>query len=267
MTTAALGDAFASVAGLDGVDPAATAAREAVDGLLWDRRLRDRKPAVARLVALAEARGSAALDGADLPLELLVDGSALDGSPMGNVVASAIAVTDAARAGAALSERAPLQLLARLAALAGHGLEPDDQLGRPRTEDRADDPLRLGSLPPAEEVAPRLADLAARLAAPTSAPAVVVSALLHAELLSLRPFAHGSGIVARAAAGSVLMARGVDPDGIVAPSAGLVALGRPGYVAALRAYQSGTAEGVAEWVVTWCQVVEAAVAETKGFLE
>ena len=41
--------------------------------------------------------------------------------------------------------------------------------------------------------------LSGLLTAPTKAPALVVGAIVHGELLTLRPFGWGDGIVARAA--------------------------------------------------------------------
>ena len=92
------------------------------------------------------------------------------------------------------------QVLARLHALAalGPGAEPT-QLGRPR---------------PDREVAHRL-DTLAEVLALTSAPAVVVAAIVQAELLSLDAFAPASGVVARAAARLTLIDRGLDPKSLV----------------------------------------------------
>ena len=260
-------DAFAKVAELPGVLAAGDAARSAVDGLFWDRGLRDRLGSIAGLVANNEARASAALDGADLPLELVVSGAALDETPMGKVVAAALRATTEGRTGAALIDSAPLQLLARLAAQVGRDFLPHAALGQPRIEDEADDPLHLGGLPPVVQVLPRLAGLSRLLAAPTVAPALVVAAVVHGELLALRPFGFGSGLVARAAGRSALISRGVDPLAVLAPSAGLAFLGRSAYVSAARAYLSGTPGGVAAWVLHCCLAVERAVDETRVLLD
>ena len=55
---------------------------------------------------------------------------------------------------------------------------------------------------------------------------------------------------ARAAVRLVLAARGVDPDCLSIPESGMLARGRPAYVAALRGYASGSPAGMAEWL-TW----------------
>lgn len=259
-------DAFAQVAVLPGVRAASDSARAAVDGLFWDRGLRDRLGSIAGLVSSNEARASAALDGVDLPLDLVVSGAALDETPMGKVVAAALRATGEARADAALIDSTPLQLLARLATQVGRDFLPDDALGRPRSDDHPDDPLHLGGLPPVEQVLPRLLALSRLLAGPTGAPALVVSAVVHGELLALRPFGFGSGLVARAAGRAVLLARSVDPVAVLAPSAGLAFLGRSAYVTAARAYLGGTPGGLAAWVVHCCLAVERAVDETRGLL-
>ena len=82
----------------------------------------------------------------------------------------------------------------------------------------------------------------------------------------LGPFGFGSGLVARASEHALLIARGVDPSAIVAPSAGLMRLGRPAYVSAARAYLSATADGVSEWVCHICTAFELSVAESLEYL-
>jgi Fic family protein len=125
----------------------------------------------------------------------------------------------------------------------------DDDLGRPRAHDRADDPLSIGPLPPAREAAVRLAALADVLTTPTAAPALMVAAIAHAEVAVLRPFAWGSGLLSRAVVRLVMAGRGVDPSLFSIPERGMLELGRPAYVKALRAYASGTPDGVSEFVV------------------
>ncbi|MEI7779220.1 MAG: oxidoreductase [Actinomycetes bacterium] len=261
-----MNDAFGDVAALEGVAAAAVSARNAVDALLWDRRLRTGTAELVQLIAASEARASAAMDGADLPLELVRSGAALDETPMGLTLAAAMRVTAQARDQAKVVDQAPLQFIAGLALKAGRDFLPPDQLGQPRFTDDVDDPIRLGSLPPVEQVLPRLGGLSRLVAGETTAPAIVVAALVHGELLALRPFGFGSGLVARASEHALLIARGVDPSAIVAPSAGLMRLGRPAYVSAARAYLSATADGVSEWVCHICTAFELSVAESLEYL-
>ena len=139
-------------------------------------------------------------------------------------------------------------MLARLDALASAGLLPDDQLGRPRPDDVADDPLELGGIVTAADVPVRLDALAGLLTAPTGAPAVVIGAVVHGELLTLRPFAHANGVIARAAERLVLRGRGLDPDGLAAPEVGHLESGAS-YAEAARGYASGDADAVGAWIV------------------
>jgi hypothetical protein len=131
---------------------------------------------------------------------------------------------------------------------------PDDALGRPRVvggPPPAEDPLDLGGAPSAEEVSARLDGLCRLLLEPTAAPAVVVSAVVHGELLVLRPFGTVDGLVARAAARLVLVQRGLDPKAVSAPEVGHAELDAAGlrakhghaYADAARSYVAGGEDG------------------------
>jgi Fic family protein len=96
-------------------------------------------------------------------------------------------------------------------------------------------------------VAARLDGLSGLLTAPSKAPALVVGAIVHGELLALRPFGWGDGIVARAAQRLTLVQRGLDPKSLTAPEIGHAEL-TADYAAALNGYVAGTPEGVAGWV-------------------
>lgn len=223
------------------VAAALLAAREEVDALLWRRDVRGAAAEVASASVQRGARDSAAIDGADLALA--------DESPMGRVLESALRLTAAVPTQVDVFGRAPLQALAHLHALTAHGFVAEDDLGRPRSGDAADDPLNLGAVVPAQAAAQRLASLASTLTAPTQAPALLVAGIAHAELAVVRPFVWGSGLLARASVRLVLAARGVDPSLFSIPEHGILELGRPAYVAALRAYASGTADGVRDFLV------------------
>jgi hypothetical protein len=161
---------------------------------------------------------------------------------------------------------APRQALARLHVLAAADLGvPEDHLGRPRVSavDSVEDPLELGAGPDPLEVSARLDGLCRLLLQPTAAPAVVVAAVVHGELLALRAFGAADGIVARAAARLVLIDRGLDPKAVSAPevghaeldAAGLRADHRHAYAEAARGYVHGGTDGVARWVVHCAQAV------------
>jgi hypothetical protein len=259
-------DVLAPLAALAGVADAVDLARRDVDALLWERSLRTAGGALAAESVLRGARASAAIDGADVRLDALRSGAALDSSPIGQAVAASLRVSTEVPALVSTFAAAPAQALARLAALAGAGAVSDDELGRPRQDDRADDPLRLGPLLPPAEVAARLEALMGVLTADTGAPALVVAAVAHGELLALRPFGYGSGLVARAAARLVLAARGLDPHGLAMPEPGLLAVGRPAYATAARGFLTGTPLGVASFLVLQAQAVGLGARESRAAL-
>ena len=89
---------------------------------------------------------------------------------------------------------------------------------------------------------------AARLSEPTDAPALVVAAVVHAELATAAPFVSHNGLVARAAERLVLVARGVDAKSLTVPEAGHLALQRE-YESNLRGYREGGAAGVHAWLL------------------
>ncbi|MGE3811718.1 MAG: oxidoreductase [Candidatus Nanopelagicales bacterium] len=256
-------DVLEPLAGLPGVQEAVDAARSAVDAVLWDRGVRARAGEVVAASRLRGGWASAAIDGAEVRPDALVSGDALDGSPMGRVVASALAVQAEIPRQVDVLGRAPLQALSTLHAVASTGFVDDDQRGRPRADERADDPLRLGPVPDHAEASRRMAALAGVLTAPSAAPALVVAAIAHAEVAVLRPFAWGSGLVARATTRLVLAARGVDPDGLTVPEAGLYAAGRSRYADALKFYATGTPEGVAQWIVLHAETVRVGAQESQ----
>ena len=234
-------DPLAVLARDERVAAASLAAREAIDAVLWRRDVRAAAAEVASASIERGARDSAAIDGADIVLP--------DDSPMGRVLDAALRLTAAVPAQVDVFAAAPLQALAHLHALTAHGFAAADELGRPRSADVADDPLHLGALPSAADAASRLAMLASVLTQPTTAPAVVVAGIAHAEIAVIRPFGWGSGLIARACTRLVLAGRGVDPSLFCIPEHGMLELGRPAYVTALRGYASGTPTGVADFLV------------------
>ena len=269
-------DVLAPLLDLPGVQAAVADARSAVDGLLGHRMLRRRSAEVTAESALRGARASAELEGAGIELERL-RGQLLGG---GTVVLpskdprGAKVVESAVRLHADLGQvlvswrHSPKQALARLHVLAAAELVDDrNALGRPRAAGAPyDDPLGLGPAPEPLETSARLDGLARLLTLGTAAPAVVVAAVVHGELLALRPFGVGDGLVARAASRLVLIDRGLDPKAVSAPEVGHVELDRAaahqheagdaqGYAEALRDYTGGGPPGVARWIVHCAQAV------------
>jgi hypothetical protein len=229
-------DDLANLVWLPDVAPAVDEAREAIDRLRGHRVLRRQAEKVATESALRGARASAALEGADLGLDVVrrsVQGGGVLPEGEAPIVQGALRV--AAELGSMKDTwtRAPLQALARLHALAASGLTPAASLGRPR---------------PGGGRAERLAALGVLLTTPSAAPAVVVAAVVHGELLAVDAFDGANGVVARAAARLVLVTRGFDPGGLSAPEVGHFELGISAYDEAAAGYARGGAEGLAGWV-------------------
>jgi hypothetical protein len=234
-------DAFAAVTRLAGVEEAATEAREAFDAMLWDRQLRKVAEELSRKSALAGAATSAGIDGIEIEWKVWQAGQAADRTAMGRAAGGVVALYAELPKLIRVWQTAPVQALVKMHTLVAVPVTPDD-VGRPRSGP-AQDPLRLGIEVEPQAVAPRLADLARRLTAPTTAPALVVAGIVHAELMCVQPFTYGSGLVARAVDRLVLSSRGVDPDNWSVPEAGLHEQGRPAYARALRGYATGDVVG------------------------
>jgi hypothetical protein len=273
MSTSA--DPLAALGSLPAAAESVDSVRQAVDRVYGHRVMRRRSDEVASEAALRGARGSAALAGADWPLEEVrrrsdfsatasTDGSALQ-------VGAALRLT--AEAGQLLSvwRQSPVQALARLHLVAAGGAVPDEMVGRPRlVGEKVDEPL-VGlaelPLPEPEEVAARLDGLAGLLLAGSEAPALVVGAVVHGELLALRPFGSFNGTVARAAQRIVLVGSGLDPKSICPAEAGHAELGRAAYLRALEGYVSGTPEGVAVWIAHCGEALGLGVRESVAVCE
>jgi hypothetical protein len=266
-------DPLAPLLDLPGVRAAVDRARTACEELRWHEAFRRRWREVRAEADLRAARASAAVDGARVPLDALR--GAATGSPAGTDAAAVVAA-GALRAtvlsatwrpdlggrsepvGPALTE-----VLARLHTAAAAGWLPDDDLGRVRAAGVAPQDLGgLGAAPDGPDVAERLA-LLARTVAATRAPALLVSAVVHGELLALRPFVAGNGVVARAAARMLLCGRGLDPTGAVVPEVAWTSSPHP-YLAAAARFATGTPEGVAAWVVTCADAVVAGADEGRA---
>lgn len=237
-----MSDPFAHVAGLPNVPEAVAQGREAVDRLLAHRILRKRSPEVSAESGLRGARASAELEGVSAPLEDVRAG--LSGDP---IVQGALRVSTELGSLAGTWRHAPRQALARLHALAAADSVDAADLGRPRPDDHASDPLKLGPPPSPAQVAARLDALSGLLTGRTEAPAIVVAAIVHGELLTLRPFGRADGVVARAAARLTLIDRGLDPKSLIAPEVGHAELATE-YREAIVGYAAGTPEGVTDWV-------------------
>ncbi|MGW7366388.1 oxidoreductase [Streptomyces sp. NPDC054841] len=261
-------DPLAALGALPGVAHAVDAVRKAVDRVYGHRVMRRRSTEVTSEAALRGARASAALSGADWALEEVRRRTDFGSEEEARTVGAALRLT--AEAGQLLSiwRQSPLRVLARLHLVAEGGAAPDETVGRPRLAGEAvDEPLIEAPLPDADEVAGRLEGLSGLILAGSSAPALVMAAVVHGELLALRPFSSSNGLVARAAERIVLIGSGLDPKSICPAEVGHAELGSAAYVEAFDGYLSGTPEGMAAWITHCGRAVELGVRESTAVCE
>jgi hypothetical protein len=230
-------DPLAPLLALADVAPALTAARDRVDAALRHRALRRHGGQVAAEASLRAAVASAALEGHGYDLDAVRAGTVTD-----PVVQGALRVAEGVGGLVDLWPRAPRQALARLHVLAARGVVAEPDLGR----------LTGG--------AGRIDALAHLVAGNDRTPPLLLAAIVHAELLTLRPFAGPAGIVARAAARLTLIGRGLDPRGLLAVEVGHRSR-EPEYVGASGAYATGTPDGVRSWLRHYAAAVEVAADE------
>lgn len=214
--TLVVSDPLAALARLEGVPSATAAATAAVDSVLRDRGMRQIAPE-----ALAAARWASARANADLT------------DDPERWFPGALRLTAETGALAVLIRSAPAQALARAHALAARGVVPDDDLGRVRSS---------------PEVAERVRGIGELLLGRTTAPALVLAGVVHAELATVAPFAQGSEVVARALEHVVLVSAGLDPQAVVVVEAGHLAAGTA-YRSSLQGYVQGGLPGVRAWLL------------------
>ncbi|MGW6654404.1 oxidoreductase [Streptomyces sp. CB02130] len=261
-------DPLAALGSLPGVPDAVDSVRKAVDRVYGHRVMRRRSNEVTAEAALRGSRGSAALAGADWNLEEVRRRTDFSGEDEARTVGAALRLT--AEAGQLLSvwRQSPLRVLARLHLVAAGGATPDDAVGRPRLAGEAvDEPLIEAPLPSAGEVAGRLEGLSRLIIAGGSAPALITAAVVHGELLALRPFGSHNGLVARTAERIVLIGSGLDPKSICPAEVGHAEQGRAAYVAAFEGYTAGTPEGMAAWIAHSGRSIELGVRESTAVCE
>ncbi|HWB36193.1 MAG TPA: oxidoreductase [Rugosimonospora sp.] len=231
--------ALAPLLELSGVADALASARDAVDQALRHPALRRAGGRVAAEIGLRSAVASATLDGHGYPLDEVRAGTVTDA-----VVQGALRVTRELDGLAPLWPKVPRQVLARLHLLSARDTVPPAALGRP-SDDGA---------------VPRLHALFDLVTTESGAPALLLAAVVHAELASLRAFAGPNGVLARAAARLTLVSGGLDPRGLIAPDLGHLAR-EPEYVGALGAYATGTPDGLRAWFRHYASAATAAAEE------
>ncbi len=263
-TTGATADPLAALGNLPGVADSVESVRKAVDRVYGHRVMRRRSNEITSEAALRGARGSAALSGADWALEEVRRRSDFSGDDEARTMGAALRLT--AEAGQLLSiwRQSPLRVLARLHLVAA--ADKAEHVGPARRASRSTSPDRP-ALPGADEMHGRLEGLAEIVIAGGSAPALVTAAVVHGELLALRPFTSHNGLVARTAERIVLVGSGLDPKSVCPAEVGHAELGLDAYREALRGYVSGTPEGMAAWIAHCGRAVALGARESTAVCE
>ena len=263
-----IAESLVQLAALPGVPEATDAARDACTKLRWHQALRRRIPEAAAESRVRGARASAALDGAEMDVDVVRD--LMRGAtawperlgPLEAMLKGAVQATAETEHILAMVVTAPSQALARVhVAAAGH-LLPQSQVGRPRQAGEISQEFSdLGPAPDESVVTARLSGIVQLLLSAKDAPALVVAALVHGEIATVRPFVRGNGLVARAMERAVIQASGLDPTGVAVTELGHGAGGAAAYLGALAAYGSGSPQGVALWITHCAQAVVAGAQE------
>jgi hypothetical protein len=244
-------DPLAPLLELPGVAEASDRAREALGRAHRHRANLRGWPVTAAEAALRAARASSVLDGGPVRLDDLADAGQVSDPVFGGALRVAQALEGGGGPVVGIWQRAPLQALARLHMLAAADLVDEERLGRPRSD---------------AEVGPRLELLAELVTGGTRAPAPVVAAVAHGELLTLRPFGSADGVVARAVSRLVTIASGLDPHGLGVPEVSWMR--QPAdYRDAARGFADGTRDGVGAWLVLCCRAMRAGAQEAMTIAE
>ena len=234
-------DPLAPLLELPGVAEASDCARDALGRVHRHRANLRGWPVTAAEASLRAARASSVLD----------DGPVVSDPVFGGALRVAQALEGGGGPMIGIWQRAPLQALARLHMLAAADQADDDQLGRPRAD---------------AEVGPRLELLADVVTGSTRAPAPVVAAVAHGELLTLRPFGSADGVVARAVSRLVTIGSGLDPHGLGVPEVTWMRQSAK-YRDAARGFAEGTPDGVGTWLVLCCRAMQAGAQEALAIAE
>ena len=242
-------DPLAPLVELPGVRDSAEKARDALAAVHMHKANRRGWPKTAAEAAIRAARASAAADGGSI--ELPSDGIVADPVLAGALRVGKALDGDALATLVGVWTNAPLQALARLHLLAAADLIDDDtQLGRPIS---------------GRGIGERLA-LLGDVVVTSKAPAPVIAAVVHGELLALRPFGIADGVVARAASRLVAVGSGLDPHNLGVPEVTWMRFGEK-YRAEAAGFASGSPDLVGAWGVSCCEALEAGAREARSIAD
>ena len=258
-----LPSALSALAAIPSVAEGSERAREACTRLRWHPALRRREPEAAAESRVRGAWASAELDGARSTVEIVRDFArgartgSVDPDPAEQVLLGALAATTETERVRGVVLSAPRQAMARLHVAAAAPLLDHEAVGRPRRSgEECLELTEVGPAPSADVVAARLSGLVDVVAEAPRLPAVVVAAVVHAEIATLRPFVRGNGVVARAMERALVQAGGLDVTAVAVPEVGHGADGGRAYVGALAAYATGSRGGVELWLTHCAEALE-----------
>lgn len=266
---------IADLAGQPEVDRAVRAARKACEELRWHPALRKQAEQGAAESRVRGAAASAQLEGAEVAgsvvsLRVVRDvmrgalEAPTDPDPVWRATTAAIQVTAATETISNSALGAPAQVLARLHSAAATPLLQPEYAGRPRQQGQVcAEWTELGPACPSAQLPPRLAGISELISAAQAGvgPAIVLTALVHAEVVAARPFVAGNALVARALERLMLHRAGVDPLGVAVVEAGHAAGLGADYRGAMTAYVEGGSTGVGLWLVHCADAVTEGAAQ------
>lgn len=208
---------------------------------------------------LRGARASAQLDGGSpwLPEDGQVEDPVLAGSLRAAELLAPDGITDTQ----VTWRRAPLQVIARINSVAS-----------PQMSDEA---FRAKAARSAEFLVPgrpkratdgRLQLLGKLISGGTKVNSVVLSAIIHGELLTLEPFADANGVTARACSRLATISGGLDPRGLGVPEVWWNRK-RELYRQRAEGFASGTPEGVAQWIIFHAEGLSEGSLEAKSIAD
>lgn len=265
---AVVGGPLDELLALAGVTAAVDEARETCTALRWHPALRRRIPEAATESRVRGARASAALDGAEFPVDLVRDltrGAVAwpdRAGPLEQGLRSAIRATAETERLGTQVRSAPAGSLARLHMAAAGGVAGPDEVGRPRAVGQdSRELMELGPAPTAREAGERMRAVSSLVSQGSGGPVMVLAAVAHAEIACARPFVRANAVVARAFERALLIDGGLDPTGVAVPEWGHGRRGAVDYLGALAAYATGTPDGVRLWLIHCAEAMSAGAQE------
>ncbi|KAB3522638.1 oxidoreductase [Corynebacterium sp. zg254] len=208
---------------------------------------------------LRGARASAQIDGGTPWLP--EDGQVNDPILAGALRAAELLAPDGITETQTTFRRAPLQVIAKINSVASPQMSDEDFRKKAAQSAEFLVPGR-----PRRDADGRLQLLGSFITGGTKVNAVVLTAVIHGELLALQPFADANGVTARACSRLATISTGLDPRGLGVPEVWWNRH-RDEYEAKAKGFASGTAEGVAEWIVFHAEGLAEGTLEAKSIAD